>query len=423
MSSTSRERAQQLDRRDELSEFRDRFCIPKTDDGDDVLYLCGNSLGLQPTETSEYIDAELATWAQQGVEGHFDEDAPWYSYHELLSEPLADIVGANPREVVAMNSLTTNLHLLMVSFYRPTDERFKIMIEGGAFPSDRYAVASQADFHGYDPEEAIVELTPRDGEHRLRTEDIEAAIERHGDELALVMLGGVNYYTGQFFDLERITEAGHGVGAQVGFDLAHAAGNVELKLHDWGPDFAAWCSYKYLNAGPGAVSGVFVHDRHADAVDLPRFAGWWGTDPETRFDMGPTFEPQSGAAGWQLSNAPILSMAALRASLALFSEAGMDALCEKSRKMTGYLLELLDELPGDRFEVITPGEPDARGCQVSIYAHDGADALYADLQDADVVCDYRKPGVIRIAPVPLYNSFEDVWKFWRVLADQIDAGS
>ena len=416
MTITDRDFAKQMDREDELAEFRDRFHIPKTGDGDDVLYFCGNSLGLQPRTTSDYLERELKKWAEKGVAGHFDDVDPWYSYHELLTEPLADVVGAKPVEVVAMNSLTTNLHLLMVSFYRPTNERFKIMIEGGAFPSDRYAVQSQADFHGFSPDEAIVELEPRDGEEVLRTEDILAAIDEEGEELALVLLGGVNFYNGQLFDMDKITEAGHAVGAKVGFDLAHAAGNVQLKLHDWGPDFAAWCTYKYLNAGPGAVSGVFVHERHAENPDLPRFAGWWGTDPKIRFEMGPTFEPQPGAAGWQLSNAPILSMAALRASLEIFSEATMAALCEKSSKLTGYLLELMKQLPGDRYRIITPEEPHARGCQVSILVDEGAEELHDRLRDIGVVCDYRRPDVIRVAPVPLYNTFEDVWRFWRVRA-------
>ena len=419
MSITEREFARQQDREDKLAKFRDRFYIPRNDDGDEVLYLCGNSLGLQPRKTREYVSREFDKWAKKGVDGHFDDDDPWYSYHELLSEGLGAVVGAGPDEVVAMNSLTTNLHLLMVSFYRPTKDRYKIMIEGGAFPSDRYAVQSQADFHGYSPAEAIVELTPREGEHQLRREDILAAIEEEGDELALIMIGGVNYYTGQLFDMEAITEAGHAVGARVGFDLAHAAGNVELKLHDWGPDFAAWCSYKYLNSGPGGVSGVFVHERHAEDADLPRFAGWWGTEPDQRFDMGPTFEPQRGAAGWQLSNAPVLSLAAFRASLSLFTEATMEALCAKSEKLTAYLLDLIETLPEGRFEVITPKDPEARGCQVSLLVPDGAEELYEDLEAADVVCDYRRPDVIRVAPVPMYNSFEDVWRFWKILADQV----
>lgn len=417
MTSTERGFARQMDREDELADFRQCFHIPRDESGQEVLYFCGNSLGLQPRSVRAAIDQELQKWEEQGVEGHFSDVDPWFSYHELLSEPLAYIVGANPDEVVAMNSLTTNLHLLMVSFYQPTPERFKIMIEGGAFPSDRYAVQSQAGFHGFSPKEAIVELAPRDGETHLRTEDIVAAIEEEGDELALILFGGVNYYNGQFFDLEKITEAGHAAGAKVGFDLAHAAGNVELKLHDWGPDFAAWCSYKYLNAGPGAVSGLFVHERHAEASDLPRFAGWWGIDPATRFEMPPTFQPQPGAPGWQLSNAPILSMASLRASLDLFSEATMAALCNKSKALTGYLLGLMKQLPQRDFEVITPPQPEHRGCQVSILVHEDSEKRYERLQQAGVVCDFRRPDVIRLAPVPLYNSFEDVWQFWKILEE------
>lgn len=415
MSITELEFARQMDREDRLSAFRRRFHIPTRDNGDEVLYFCGNSLGLQPRSTAESLQRELDRWAKLAVDGHFDEPDGWFGYHELLSQPLADVVGAKPHEVVAMNSLTTNLHLLMVSFYRPTKQRFKIMIEGGAFPSDRYAVQSQAEFHGFSADEAIVELTPRRDEKTLRTEDIVAAIDEEADQLALILFGGVNYYTGQFFDLQAITEAGHKAGAVVGFDLAHAAGNVKLDLHEWGPDFAAWCSYKYLNAGPGAVSGIFVHDRHAEAYDLPRFAGWWGTDPKTRFEMGPTFAPQRGAAGWQLSNAPILSMAALRSSLEIFSEATMDGLGEKSDKLTGYLVALLEQLSTDRFELITPDDEAQRGCQVSILVHRDSEELFEQLQDADVVCDYRRPDVIRLAPVPLYNTFEDVWRFWSIL--------
>ncbi len=415
MTITEREFARQMDREDDLADFRNRFHLPRDESGEEVLYFCGNSLGLQPRSTSNAIERELQKWAHKGVAGHFSDVDPWYSYHELLSEPLAEIVGARPHEVVAMNTLTANLHLLMVSFYRPTEKRFKIMIEGGAFPSDRYAVQSQAAFHGFSPQEAIIEVTPREGETHLRTDDIEAAIEEEGDELALVLFGGVNFYNGHFFNLQRITEAGHAAGASVGFDLAHAAGNVRLKLHEWGPDFAAWCSYKYLNAGPGAVSGLFVHDRHAEAFELPRFAGWWGIDPESRFEMPPQFQPQPGAAGWQLSNAPILSMASLRASLELFSEATMEALCQKSDRLTGYLLELIKQLPQRDFEVITPDDPDHRGCQVSMLVHHESQKRYDKLQQAGVVCDFRRPDVIRLAPVPLYNSFEDVWRFWKIL--------
>lgn len=413
------ERARKMDQADELREFRELFWIPQTESGEEVIYFCGNSLGLQPRSTEEYLRRELMVWAEEGVEGHFGHDTAWYSYHEFLQEPLAKLVGALPQEVVAMNSLTTNLHLLMVSFYRPEKKRYKILIEGGAFPSDRYAVQSQAAFHGFDPQEAIVEVHPREGEETLRGEDIIAAIEESGEELALVLFGGVNYYTGQFFDLKEITEAGHRAGAKVGFDLAHGVGNVELKLHDWGPDFAAWCSYKYLNAGPGAVSGIFVHQRHEDAPELPRFAGWWGTDPKTRFEMGPSFVPQRGAAGWQLSNAPVLSMAALRASLALFEEAGMERLRAKSNALIDYLRSEIDEIPGEHFQVITPSGREERGCQVSILARGQGEALFERLQGAGVVCDYRRPDVIRAAPVPLYNTFEEVWRFCRILRESV----
>lgn len=407
--------AKELDRQDELAHLRDEFHIPTNSQGEPVIYLCGNSLGLQPKGVQKALQEELDRWAREGVEGHFAEGAPWYSYHELLQEPLAAILGAKPQEVVAMNSLTANLHLLMVSFYRPTKERFKIMIEGGAFPSDLYAVQSQACFHGFDPEEAIVEVWPRDGEEVLRQEDVKAAIAEHGEELELVLFGGVNYYTGQVFDLKTITEAGHGVGAKVGFDLAHAAGNVELALHDWGCDFAAWCSYKYLNAGPGAVAGLFVHERHATSPELPRFAGWWGTDPKTRFAMGRKFAPQPGAAGWQVSNAPILSMASLRASLALFTQAGMERLRQKSVRMTEFLFQCLDAISGAHFRVITPREAASRGSQLSLLVPERGEALFERLQANDVVCDYRRPDVIRIAPVPLYNRFEELWRFAQIL--------
>ncbi len=407
--------AQDLDREDPLRAFRDRFHIPQNPDGTPKIYFCGNSLGLQPKTTRACLDEELKIWAEKGVEGHFEEPYPWYSYHEPLQEPLARVVGARPSEVVAMNSLTTNLHLLMTTFYRPTNRRYKILIEAGAFPSDLYAVQSQALLHGFDPREAIIQAAPHEGEHTLDTEQILELIAHHADDLALVLFGGVNYYTGQFFDLKAITEAGHNAGARVGFDLAHAAGNVPLKLHDWGPDFAAWCSYKYMNSGPGAVSGIFVHDRHGDAPELPRFAGWWGTDPATRFQMGTTFTPQKGAAGWQLSNAPVLSMAALRASLEIFDDATMAALREKSETLTTYLQALLEDIPHSPFQIITPSTIDARGCQLSILAPGLADQIDQALQAAGVVCDVRRPDVIRVAPVPLYNTFDEVWRFADIL--------
>ncbi|MFW5967523.1 MAG: kynureninase [Persicimonas sp.] len=411
--------ARKRDEADPLRSFRDRFHFPTDDDGEPVVYFCGNSLGLQPREVEDDVARELEDWAKLGVEGHFDGRDPWFAYHEKFSEMLTEVVGGKPSEIVVMNSLTTNLHLMMVSFYRPTSERYKILIEGGAFPSDHYAVDSQTRFHGFDPKEAVVKLEPRDGEETLRDEDIVAAIEEHGDELALVMLGGVNYYTGQVFDLEGITEAGHRVGAKVGFDLAHAAGNVPLKLHDWGVDFAVWCSYKYLNAGPGATGGCFVHERYAERDDLPRFAGWWGHDPETRFEMKPDFVPQPGAAGWQLSNAPVFSMAPLKASLRLFNEASMDRLREKSLELTDYLLYLIDRMPSGAFEVITPRDEARRGCQVSLQAKRDGKRLFEALQEGGVVCDWREPDVIRLAPVPLYNSFEDVWTFCDILEQNV----
>lgn len=419
MTETTLEYARSRDAADDLSKFRDEFLFPTNEEGDALIYLCGNSLGLQPKKVREYVDIELEDWAKFGVEGHFHGRNPWYGYHEFLTAPMARVVGALPHEVVVMNALTVNLHLLMVSFYRPTKQRYKIMIEAGAFPSDQYAVDSQARFHGFDPAEAIIEVAPRDGEHTLRTEDIVALIDEHGDSLALVMLSGVNYYTGQAYDIRAITEAGHANGCVVGFDLAHAAGNLSLRLHDDGPDFAAWCSYKYLNSGPGGVSGVFVHERHARSPDLPRFAGWWGNDPETRFEMPRTFSPHRGAEGWQLSNAPVLAMASLRASLDLFDEAGIQTLRAKSEQLTAYMLELIDAIPNERFEIITPREPSARGAQLSIRTRFDGQELFAALTEAGVVCDFRRPDVIRVAPAPLYNSFEDVWTFCEILRREV----
>ena len=408
------EGARALDAGDPLAKFRDQFVIPRTDDGQQVIYLCGNSLGLQPKQTKEYVDTELLSWAIRGVNGHFEGPNPWFAYHEFCTEAAAHIVGALPHEVVMMNALTVNLHLLMTSFYRPTKERYRIVIEGGAFPSDRYAVASQADAHGLDPKDAVVELQPREGESLLREDDIEAWLKENGHTVALVMFSGVNYYTGQYFDLERITRAGHAAGARVGFDLAHAAGNVELKLHEWGPDFAAWCSYKYINSSPGGVAGAFVHDRHSEDHDLARFAGWWGNDPDLRFSMPDEFVPQKGAAGWQLSNAPILPMAAFRASGDMFLDATMPALRAKSEQLVAFLVALLDELPDNAVEWITPSDPARRGCQVSLRTSVAKD-LQSALEAAGIVSDFRPPDVVRIAPVPLYNTFEDVWRFADVL--------
>jgi kynureninase len=422
--------AADLDAADELARFRERFYIPRSANGNESIYFTGNSLGLMPKAAREYIEQELMDWETLGVEGHLNARHPWLAYHEFLAEHMAGIVGAKPIETVVMNSLTVNLHLLMVSFYRPVGKRRKIVIEKGAFPSDQYAVVSQIRFHtqemfgdpGQRPTAAargsdLIELAPRDGETTLRTADIVETIEHDGDEIALILLGGVNYYTGQAFDIPVITETGHKVGALVGFDLAHAAGNIELKLHDWDVDFAAWCSYKYLNGGPGSVGGAFVHERYARNFDLPRFAGWWGHDKETRFLMGPDFVPLAGAEGWQISNPPILQMAALRASLEIFDQAGMPALVEKSRRLTGYLESLIDDIGDDRIEIITPRDPEQRGCQLSIRVRNSDKPLYEQLVTTGVFADWREPDVIRVAPVPLYNSFEDVFAFVEVLRD------
>ncbi len=406
--------AQTLDEQDPLRRFRERFHFPQVE-GRDALYFTGNSLGLMPKKAREYVEQELVEWEVFGVEGHFHAKNPWLAYHELLTEPMARIVGAMPSETVVMNALTINLHLMLVSFYRPTSERFKIIIEKGAFPSDQYAIESQIKFHGLDVDGSLIELAPRDGESTLRTEDIVETIEREGDTVALVMLGGVNYYTGQAFDMAAITAAGHAKGAIVGFDLAHAAGNLELRLHDWDVDFAVWCSYKYLNGGPGAVAGAFVHERYSTSFDLPRFAGWWGNKKETRFLMRPDFEPLTGADGWQLSNSPILLLAALRASLEIFDEAGMSELRKKSVKLTAYLEYLLDEFDDTRVTVITPRDASARGCQLSIRVQKADKSLFEAISNRGGVADWREPDVIRVAPVPLYNSFSDVYQFSALL--------
>jgi kynureninase len=407
--------ALKADEQDSLKNFRSKFHIPKQPNGEDVLYFTGNSLGLQPKTTRACIEQELKDWETFGVEGHFKAKNPWMPYHELLTEQLARVVGAKPIETVAMNSLTVNLHLLLVSFYQPTPERHKIIIEAGAFPSDQYVVQSQIKFHGFAPANSLIELKPRENETTLRTEDIEKTILENSDSIALILLGGVNYYTGQAFDFQKITEAGHEIGAVVGFDLAHAAGNLELHLHDWNVDFAAWCSYKYLNAGPGAVGGCFVHERHSENFDLPRFAGWWGHDKETRFLMGDKFVPIKGAEGWQLSNPPIFQLAALKASLDIFEEAGMKTLREKSEKLTGYLEFLLGEIRDERISVITPNNSNERGCQLSIRVKNADKSLFKAISDKGVIADWREPDVIRVAPVPLYNSFSDAYKFAEIL--------
>ena len=384
----------------------------------DVVYFTGNSLGLQPKTTQSYLQQELNDWAKFGVEGHFLAKNPWLSYHELLTDKMAKLVGALPEETVMMNQLTVNVHLLMVSFYRPTKTRFKILCEAKAFPSDQYALQTQLKFHGYSTEEALIEIEPRAGEYHIRHEDIYSAIEKNKDSLALIMIGGVNYFSGQVFDMKAITEAGHKAGAIVGFDLAHAAGNLKLELHNWGVDFAAWCSYKYLNSGPGSVAGAFVHERHLKNTDLPQFAGWWGHDKKTRFLMDKKFVPIETAERWQMSNAPVLSMAACRASLDIFSEVGMDALVEKSKKLTAYLEFIVEEInkqKGNCLQVITPKEN--RGCQLSIVANGYGKPLYNQLIENGVIPDWREPNVIRCAPVPLYNSFEDVYRFGTILTN------
>lgn len=414
--------AQEKDLNDPLRKWRDEFLIPDFHEKP-VVYFTGNSLGLQPKRTQEYIQQELNDWAKWGVEGHFDAKNPWFSYHELLTEKAAKIVGATNKEVVITHSLTTNLHLLMVSFYRPKGKRIKILCEGKAFPSDQYALQSQAKHHGYSIDEAIVEIFPREGEHLLRNEDIVSKIEELGDELAMVMIGGLNYYTGQLLDMKSITEAGHKVGAKVGFDLAHAAGNVELSLHDWNVDFAAWCTYKYMNSSPGGVAGLFVHEKHVSNDDLPRFAGWWGHNKEKRFKMEPEFQPIQSAESWQLSNAPVLGMAAHNASLDIFDEVGMAAISKKRDDLTAYLEFVINEVSKSSenadFEIITPKDPKERGSQLSILAHGQGKDLFDAMSKEGVVADWREPNVIRIAPVPLYNSYEDVYRFGEILNTSI----
>lgn len=415
--------AQQLDANDPLKSYRDRFYIP-TFHEKLVRYFTGNSLGLQPKTVRTYVDQELDDWAKWGVEGHFHGKNPWFSYHEFLTEKAARVVGALPKEVVVTHSLTTNLHLLLVSFYQPKGTRTKILCEAKAFPSDLYALESQVRFHGLNPDTDLVALAPREGEHVLRDEDILAKIAELGDSLAVILFGGVNYYTGQLLDMPAITKAGHAVGAMVGFDLAHAAGNIPVQLHDWDVDFAAWCSYKYLNSGPGGVSGMFVNERFANRPDLPRFAGWWGYDKSTRFQMEPGFKPMEGAEGWQLSNAPVISMAAHLASLEIFDEVGMHNLKAKSDQLTAFLEFIVDELSVKyseqcRFEIITPREQHRRGAQLSILVHGKGKALFDALSAQGVVADWREPNVIRVAPVALYNSFEDVYYLGKYLEEAI----
>jgi kynureninase len=400
-----------MDARDPLAHFRDRFLIPKMKSGEECIYLCGHSLGLQPKTATSYLEQELRDWAELGVEGHFHALNPWIPYHRLLTQQTGLLLGAQPVEVVVMNSLTVNLHLMMASFYRPTTSRHKILVEGGAFPSDQYAVKSQIRFHGFDPTSSLLELTPREGESCMRDEDIESLIESEGESIALILLGGVNYVTGQAFDMASITKAGQRKGCVVAFDLAHAAGNIPLHLHDWGADFAVWCNYKYLNGGPGCVGGCFVHERHAHALDLPRFAGWWGHEESSRFQMGPDFHPMAGAEGWQLSNPPILALAALRASLEIFSEIGVERLRSKSIMLTGYLQFLLEQQNCSRFSIITPREPSKRGAQLSIRLVGAGRKLCDRLAAEGTIGDWREPDIFRVAPMPLYNSYQDVYRF------------
>lgn len=412
--------ALQLDAEDSLRSFREKFHLPLGADGKPLIYFAGNSLGLMPKAARQIVDQELDDWAKLAVDAHFDAATPWYSYHETLRKPAARLVGAQANEVVCMNSLTVNLHLLMATFYQPTKSRCKILMEEPAFPSDTYAIKSQIVHHNFEPNESLVLARPREGEFTIREEDIEEALEKNGHQIALVFFAGVNFFTGQLFDISRITALAQERGCAVGIDLAHAAGNVPLALHDWNVDFAVWCSYKYLNSGPGAVAGAFVHERHAKNRELPRLAGWWGNDPATRFRMQlePEFVPVQSADAWQISNPPIFSMAPLRASLAIFDEAGgMETLRAKSVKLTGYLQFLLEQVPSKLFTVITPLQPNERGCQLSILVHEHPKELFAKLEAAGVKCDFREPNVIRVAPTPLYNTFHEVWRFARVLAE------
>ena len=411
--------AREMDAKDPLKSFRDKFYFP-TFHKNDMVYFTGNSLGLQPKTTESYIKQELDEWSKYGVEGHFLAERPWFAYHEELTDFAAEVVGAKKEEVVVTHSLTTNLHLMMVSFFRPEGKRKKILCESKAFPSDQYALETQIKFHGLDLNRDLIEVEPREGEHLIREEDVLLKIEELGDELALIMIGGVNYYTGQLFDMEKITKAGHTVGAVVGFDLAHAAGNINLKLHDWGVDFAAWCGYKYLNSSPGGVSGMYVHERHAYNPELPRLAGWWGYDKETRFEMKAGFNPMRGAEGWQLSNAPVIGMSVHLASLDIFEEAGMDRIGEKRDQITSFLEHVIEDVSkrvSDKcqLEIITPKDPTKRGAQLSIVAHGQGRSLFDALTELGVVADWREPNVIRIAPAPLYNSYEDCFRFGKHL--------
>jgi kynureninase len=418
--STDENFAKQLDAEDPLRGFRDRFHLPLGEDGQPLIYFAGNSLGLMPKSARAAVEAELDNWANLGVDAHHATGTPWYTYHEPLREPVARLVGARPVEVIGMNSLTVNLHLMMATFYRPTRSRFKILMEDPAFPSDTYAIKTQIAHHNLNPKNTLLLASPRKNEFALRTEDVVDLIEKHRDTLAVVMIGGVNFFTGQLHDIEKITATAQKHGVVAGFDLAHAIGNVPLALHDWNVDFAVWCSYKYLNAGPGAVAGAFVHERHAINTKLPRLAGWFGNDPNTRFrlNLEPEFIPVPSADGWQISNPPIFSMAPLRASLSIFDQAGgMEPLRAKSIKLADYLEFLLDQLGSKKFTAITPRDASARGCQLSILAHEHPKELFQELQAASIKCDFREPNVIRVAPTPLYNTFHEAWRFAKILSE------
>jgi kynureninase len=403
------------DKTDPLASYRSRFFIPKQQNGEDVIYFAGNSLGLQPKSVREYVEQELKDWETLAVEGHSRAKHPWFPYHEYLTKQTAKIVGAKPNEVVNMNALTVNLQLMLVSFYRPTAVRSKILIEANAFPSDHYAVQSQIRFHGFDPNTSLVEMIPREGETIIRTEDIEEYLENKGSSIALVLFAGINYYTGQAFEMERIAKAAHKMGCKAGFDLAHAAGNLEMNLHDWDVDFAVWCTYKYLNGGPGAAAGCFVHEKHIADSSIPKFLGWWGEDKKTRFLMEHKFKPIPTVESWQLSNPPILQLASLKASLDMFDEVEMKALREKSEKLTGYMEFLIEQRNSRAIEIITPKDKNQRGCQLSLRTKSEGKKLHQKLIDNGVVCDWREPDVIRVAPVPLYNTFSDVYNFAEIL--------
>ncbi|RZP04560.1 MAG: kynureninase [Flavobacteriales bacterium] len=399
------------DKEDPLNKYRNEFLIPTNNKGEELIYLCGNSLGLQPKKTSNYIQQELNDWAKFGVEGHTDAKNPWLPYHEFLTNSMAKIVGAKTNEVVIMNSLTTNLHLMMVSFYQPSEKKYKILIESDAFPSDKYAMESQLKFHGYCKKEGLIQWKPREGEELCRMEDLEHIMKEQGDEIALIMIGCTNYYSGQLYPLKKITQIGHKYNCMVGFDLAHGVGNIQPNLHESGADFAVWCTYKYLNSGPGSLGGCFVHERHAKNNTLNRFAGWWGHNKKTRFNMRHEFDVLPGAEGWQLSNPAILSMAAIKASLDLFEEAGFENIIAKSKSLTGFLEYLIDGLNNPKINIITPKNPKERGCQLSIQVKDANKKLHSLLTQNGVISDWREPDVIRVAPAPLYNSYQDVYEF------------